>query len=75
MIRNSWNSSCRNKNSIDDNDGILFAVVLELEEFLKNSWTTAVLGLAGDAELPVLLTAGLVDVAVAVVTDDVTLIK
>ena len=75
MNRNSWNSSCRNKNSIDDNDGILFAVVLELEEFLKHSRTTAVLGLAGDAELPVLLTAGLVDVAVAVVTDDVTLIK
>ena len=75
MIRNSWNSSCRNKNSIDDNDGILFAVVLELEEFLKNSWTTAVLGLAGDAQFPVLLTAGLVDVTVAVVTDDVTLIK
>ena len=74
MIRNSWDSSCRNKNSIDDNDGILFAVVLELEEFLKNSWTTAVLGLAGDAQLPV-LTAGLVDVTVAVVTDDVTLIK
>ena len=74
MIRNSWNSSYLNKNSIDYNDGILFAVVLELEEFLKNSWTTAVLGLAGDAQLPV-LTAGLVDVAVAVVTDDVTLIK
>ena len=46
-----------------------------MEEILENNRTTAVLGLAGDAELPVLLTAGLVDVAVAVVTDNVTLIK
>ena len=45
-----------------------------MEEILENNRTTAVLGLAGDAQLPV-LTAGLVDVAVAVVTDDVTLIK
>ena len=45
-----------------------------MEEILENNRTTAVLGLAGDAQLPV-LTAGLVDVAVAVVTDDVALIK
>ena len=60
------------KNSIVDGD-ILFAGVLELEEFLKNSWTTAVLGFADDAKVPALLTH--VDMVVAVITDDVTLIK
>ena len=46
-----------------------------MEEILENNRTTAVRGLAGDAQLPVVLTGGLVDVAVAVITDDVTLIK
>ena len=46
-----------------------------MEEILENSWTTTVLGLAGDAQIPVVLTGGLVDVAVAVITDDVTLKK
>ena len=46
-----------------------------MEEILENNRTTAVLGLAGDAQLPVVLTSSLVDVAVAVITDDVTLIK
>ena len=44
-----------------------------MEEFLKNSWTTAVLGFADDAKVPALLTP--VDMVVAVITDDVTLIK
>ena len=46
-----------------------------MEEILENNRSTAVLGLAGDAQIPVVLTGGLVDVAVAVITDDVTLIK
>ena len=46
-----------------------------MEEILKNNWTTAVLGLTGDAEVHVVPTGGLVDVVVAVITDHVTLIQ